>query len=197
MMKILALSVFALFAAVEAACGADVVIVPRDKGYYTSLARHVSRWLSSEGVVSAIADAEKPGKALDGAKVAFLVGFADDGPLKTADVESFLSRGGKAVVFYSSSKRLASLMGVRLLGYRAASRPGEWSRMDFSGKSPVKPPSKILQTSTVLQRAAPVQGRGRVMATWSDRKGKPTGDAAWIETDKGFWMTHVMLADGD
>jgi dienelactone hydrolase len=63
MMKILALSVFALFAAVEAACGADVVIVPHDKGYYTSLARHVSRWLASEGVVSAIADAEKPGKA--------------------------------------------------------------------------------------------------------------------------------------
>ena len=197
MMKILALSVFALFAAVGAASGADVVIVPCDKGYYTSLARHVSRWLSSEGIVSAIADAEKPGKALDGAKVAFLVGFADDGPLKTAAVESFLSRGGKAVVFYSSSMRLASLMGVRLLGYRAASRPGEWSRMDFSGESPVKPPSKILQTSTVLQRAAPMPGKGRVMATWSDRKGKPTGDAAWIETGKGFWMTHVMLADGD
>jgi len=197
MKKTLAAFLVAILALAQAAFGADVVIVPRDKGYYTSLAKHVSRWLASEGIVSTIVDADKPGKALDGAKAAFLIGFTDDGPLKTGDVESFLSRGGKAIVFYSSSKSLASLMGVKLLGYRAASRPGEWSRMDFSADSRVKPPSRILQTSTVLQRAAAIPSKGRVMATWSDRKGKNTGDAAWIESDKGFWMTHVMLADGD
>ena len=35
------------------------------------------------------------------------------------------------------------------------------------------------------------------MATWADRSGKSTGDAAWISSPQGWWMSHVLLADGD
>ena len=68
--------------------------------------------------------------------------------------------------------------------------------MNFTGVGPVGAPVSILQTSTVLQRARAIPGRSRVLATWSDRSGKSTGDAAWIGTSAGFWMTHVLLADG-
>ena len=69
--------------------------------------------------------------------------------------------------------------------------------MVFSAKSPEGLPPSVLQTSTVLQRARPVEGKGRVLATWADRTGKSTGEPAWIATGAGFWMTHVLLADGD
>ena len=69
--------------------------------------------------------------------------------------------------------------------------------MDFDASALDGCPRSILQTSTVLQRAVPVKGRGYAMANWIDRGGKATGDAAWIRTDAGFWMTHVLLADGD
>jgi len=36
-----------------------------------------------------------------------------------------------------------------------------------------------------------------VLATWIDRSGRTTGEAAWIQTDAGWWMSHVLLADGD
>ena len=69
--------------------------------------------------------------------------------------------------------------------------------MDFSAKYPEGCPKSILQTSTVLQRAEAIPGRTRVMATWSDRTGKATGDVAWLSGAAGYWMTHVLLADGD
>jgi uncharacterized lipoprotein YddW (UPF0748 family) len=42
-----------------------------------------------------------------------------------------------------------------------------------------------------------VKGRSVVLANWLDRAGRATGDAAWLRSEAGFWMTHVLLADGD
>ena len=69
--------------------------------------------------------------------------------------------------------------------------------MNFTANAPPGAPTAILQTSTVLQRAVPIQGKSQVMATWVDRNGKSTGDAAWLSSPYGWWMTHVLLADGD
>ncbi|HBO98604.1 MAG TPA: hypothetical protein DD637_02020 [Verrucomicrobia bacterium] len=88
-------------------------------------------------------------------------------------------------------------MGVKVLGYKAADYPGQWSRMDFRVTFPEGTPAAIRQTSTVLKRAVPLKGKGRIMATWSDRAGRNTGDAAWISTAHGYWMTHILTADGD
>ena len=71
------------------------------------------------------------------------------------------------------------------------------SSMKFTVRNPPGTPSSIQQTSTVLQRAVPVPGKGQVLATWCDRAGKSSGEAAWIATAGGWWMTHVLLADGD
>jgi hypothetical protein len=88
-------------------------------------------------------------------------------------------------------------MGVKCVGYKAAEYPGQWSRMNFNMNASKGWPKSILQTSTVLQRAVPIAGKSRVMATWSDRAGKSTGEPAWIVSGYGYWMTHVLLADGD
>lgn len=176
---------------------AEVAVVSHAPGYYTSLAKHAQRWLAGEGIKSDLVQADKMASALSGAKIAFLVGFDEPTASEMQTLTAFRARGGRLVVFYSSSPRLASLMGVKVLGYQKAAYPGRWSRMDFSTKFPEGCPKSILQTSTVLQRAEPIPGRARIMATWADRDGKPTGDAAWISGSAGYWMTHVLLADGD
>lgn len=180
-----------------AAAPSGVAVLCKENGYYASLARHARRWLDGHGVKNSLSVAEPPSKALAAASVAFLVGY--DSPSKTemAAFEAFAKRGGKFVVFYSSSPGLAALMGVKVVGFRRAPCPGRWSRMDFAGRTPEGRPDSILQTSTVLQLAEPVPGKSRTIATWSDRSGRPTGDAAWIASARGYWMTHVMLADGD
>ena len=176
---------------------ADVVIVAKEPGYYTSLAKHAARWLKSEMIDSSIETPATMPKALQKAKIAFLVGFDRTTKAEISELKSFRRRGGRFVVFYSSSSELAALMDVKLLGYAKAAYPGQWSRMDFNVRFPEGCPASILQTSTVLQRAAPVRGKSRVMATWSDRRGKSAGEAAWISGAAGYWMTHVLLADGD
>ena len=174
-----------------------VAIVAHEPGYYTSLANHVKRWLQGEGVNSSVVAPSQMSAALKGEKLAFLVGFASPTKSEVESLRAFRSRGGKLVVFHSASPALGELMGVKPLGYSHAPYPGAWSRMVFSGGVPAGLPKSIRQTSTVLQRAVPLPGKGRVFATWADRSGKSTGEAAWIATSAGFWMTHVLLADGD
>ena len=190
-------AVSAVFAAAVPAHAAGVVVVSREPGYYASLAKHAARWLKEQQIPCEIASADRLGPALQPAKLALLIGFNEPGDAEMKELEAFRSRGGRLVVFYSASPRLAALMGVRPLGYKAAAYPGQWSRMDFNVRFPEGCPKTILQTSTVLQRAEAIPGKSRVMATWSDRSGKSTGDAAWLSSASGYWMTHVLLADGD
>lgn len=180
-----------------AAAAAEVVVVAHEPGYYTSLSRHLQRWLQQQGIAADVVTPKEMPSALKPARVAFLVGF-NDPPKGEMDVlRAYRARGGKLVVFYSSSPQLASLMGVKPLGYTVAPYPGRWSSMRFTAAFPEGVPTEIRQTSSVLQRAVPEPGRGRVLATWCDRSGKSTGDAAWISTTGGYWMTHVLLAEGD
>ena len=175
---------------------ASVAVYARP-GYYAALGGHVRRWLSGHGIPSDLVSGDAIKSIPADVKMAFLVGVTEPSAQEVAAIKAFRSRGGKLVVFYSASPALGALMGVKPLGYKAAPYPGCWSRMDFDVKSLAGCPASILQTSTVLQRAAPVKGRGFVMARWRDRAGKDVGDAAWIATDAGFWMTHVFTADGD
>ena len=183
--------------AVRCAVANPVVIVAHDPGYTTSLANHMKRWLAGEGVASAVLTPSTMSGALVRARIAFLVGFNEPSQAQMRQLADFRARGGKLVVFHSASPALGRLMGVKPLGYATARYPGCWSRMDFSTKMPDGLPVSVRQTSSVLQRAVPEKGRGRIIATWSDRAGRPSGDAAWIATAAGFWMTHVLLADGD
>lgn len=190
------LALFVQFA-LWAAPAPKVVVLAQEPGYYTSLSKHIVRWLAAEKVSAALTTPAALEKSLAQAKLAFLVGCDEPSAAEMRVLEGFCRRGGKLVVFYSASPKLAALMGVKVLGYTAAEYPGKWSRMDFHVSFPEGTPTAIRQTSTVLKRALPIKGKGRIMATWSDRLGRNTGDAAWISTAHGYWMTHILTADGD
>ena len=174
-----------------------VTIVAHEPGYFTSLAKHLHRWLGNEQIAARVVTPKEMDSALAQERIAFLVGFESPTKAEIATLKNYRARGGKLVIFHSASPALAALMGVKCLGYRAAPYPGAWSRMDFSPQLLTGAPRSIRQTSTVLQRAQPLPGRGKILATWTDRAGKPSGEPAWIMTDAGFWMSHVLLADGD
>ncbi|MCR5413476.1 MAG: family 10 glycosylhydrolase [Kiritimatiellae bacterium] len=192
---------FLFLASVCFACfarAAEIAIIAHEPGYTTSLATHLQRWLKEQAVPSELATPAEMDAVLKDAKLAFLVGFHAPSAEEFSSIESYRRRGGRLVVFHSGSERLAKLMGVKLLGYAEAKRPGQWSRMDFNADFLEGCPKSIRQSSGVLQRAEPARGgRSRTIAIWCDRSGKPTGDVAWIASPAGYWMTHVLLADGD
>lgn len=175
----------------------EVSVFSASEGYYTSIARHLVRWLKMETIETTCETNADLGARLAGCKLAFLVGYNEPTEKQMKALERFVAQGGKLVVFYSASPRLSALMDVHVVGYRAAKYPGEWSRMNFTGQGPEGLPSTIRQTSTVLQRARPRSKQGCVLATWVDRKGQGTQEPAWIMTKNGFWMTHILTADGD
>lgn len=176
---------------------AAVMIVAHEPGYYTSLSRHIQRWLRSAEVPAEVITPSEMGARLKSGPVAFLVGFHEPTARELDEITAYVRQGGKLVVFHSASPKLGALMGVKPTGYKTAKYPGCWSRMDFVKSVPSGFPDRILQSSTVLQSAAPIEGKSRAIAWWSDRIGKSTGDVAWISSRQGYWMTHVLLADGD
>lgn len=172
------------------------VTIVANPGYYTSIANHIKRWLSNEKIESRVVAPATMPSALVGEKTVFLIGMDSPDKAQMDSLRKFVARGGKIISFYSSSPALASLMGVRCTGFKKAPYPGAWSRMDFSSARPRGFPLSIRQTSAVLIGAVPTRG-GKVLATWSNRRGASTGEAAWIQTAAGWWMTHVLTGDGD
>jgi len=174
-----------------------ITIVAHEPGYYTSLANHIQRWLKNENVASRVVTPREMYSTLRNERLAFLVGFGNPTAAEMQTLRSFRANGGKLVVFHSASPALAELMNVKPIGYSVAPYPGAWSRMVFNTKEVPGLPASVLQTSSVLLRAQPMPGKGRIIATWADRTGRSTGEPAWIATEGGYWMTHVLLADGD
>lgn len=187
-----------------AACAAPVAVVQGNESlavgerrFAQSLARHVERWYREAGVEAALTDDADLKGALAGKKVAVLVYVSQPDAEQLDALTSFVGRGGRLIVCYSSSAELAALMGMRGAGYQKGSTDGRWSQMRFSGAVPRGVPESILQTSQNLFVVQPVAGRSQVMAWWHDRQGRQTAEPAWLSSPSGYWMTHVLLADGD
>lgn len=168
-----------------------------ERRFAAALARHVERWYRDAGVPTLYADDTDLAKSLSGKQVAVLVYVAAPTPPQLTALANFLKRGGKLIVFYSSSPELANLMGMQTAGYLKGSTDGRWSMMRFGEQRPRGAPDSILQTSKNLFVVNPVVGRSQVLAWWHDRQGHQTTEPAWLVSPNGYWMTHIFTADGD
>ena len=83
-----------------------VTIVAHEPGYYTSLSKHLQRWLRGNDISSSVATPAQMATSLAKEKLAFLVGFDSPSPSEMKTLRDFRARGGKLVVFYSSSPAL-------------------------------------------------------------------------------------------
>ena len=97
----------ALFAAPSAEA-ADVCVVSRESGYYTSLAKHIVRWLGQESIKADFAAKDGLSAALSKSKVAFLVGYSQVSDAEMKTIRNFCSRGGTArrILFLGPAARV-------------------------------------------------------------------------------------------
>lgn len=182
-------------AAIAVIYGSDS-IPAGERGFAKALACHVERWYKGFGVECQLSDDHNLGSSLHGLRLAVLVYVSQPNSTQLSDLRSYVKRGGKLIVFYSASTQLAQIMGMQNLGYQEHRSDGRWSSIHFTAGAVRGVPDKIRQSSKNLIGMAPVSGQSRVIAWWHDRKGNRT-DPAWLSSSSGYWMTHVLLADGD
>ena len=131
---------FAVLLATGVCLAADVAVVVPADSYGKSLGGHIQRWLKSCGVAADIVDGWNSTKGLVGKRFAYVVTPKADAA-QLAALRSFRARGGKMVVFYSSSPELASMMGVKLVGYKKPTGPATYSKMVFHQGGPAGSPA--------------------------------------------------------
>lgn len=162
-----------------------------------SAARRIGRWLTSLSLSHVLLDDQDLNSAkLAGTRLIILPYNPEPSREQLQVLNSFLKRGGKLIVFYSAEPRLASLMGVRLGEYQRAPYPGRWSSMQFNADAPPYVPPCVYQESSNIRPVYPARAKSKVIAWWRNAEGMVADDPAWVQTETGFWMSHVLL-DGD
>lgn len=188
------------------AAGANPVLVVQatssttdeaERNYFGRIAIRVATWLRESGIpVVQVTDDDVAAGRFGNARIAILACSPQPGSRELAALNRFVARGGRLVVFYSSSPALAKLMGLRLGAQQTVPKPGEWAGFRFVDGAVEGLPSRVTQDPRRLIPAYPASPSARVIATWETALGQPLPIPAWLATDAGFWMTHVLL-EGD
>jgi len=111
-------------------------------------------------------------------------------------LQEHVKRGGKLIVFYSSSGELARLMGLRLGEYAVSKSGPKWWTIQFRSTAPPFLPDAVHQNSTNVRTVYPAVASAEIIAFWHDRNGRRLPEPAWVRSPHGFWMTHVLRDDG-
>lgn len=168
-----------------------------ERVYAGKLAVRLADWLKAAGIPAVLmTDDDVASGRLGHARAAVLAYNPEPGLRELWALKRFSAQGGRLIVFYSSSPALAEFMGLRLGAIEAATEPGRWGGFRFASGAPEGLPARITQDSRMIRPAYPVSPKARVIATWESATGRPSRDPAWLQSERGFWMTHILL-EGD
>jgi len=160
--------------------------------------QRLSQWLSELDLSHAIIDdRDLTPVRLQSARVAVLGYNPSISPALRQQLKTFVEKGGKLMVMYSSDAELATLLRFRLGNYQQATGPGRWAAMHFHQAVELRLPDRVYQNSWNIHPALPADARARIIAHWLDAQGQPTGDPAWTLSDRGIWMSHILLPGDD
>lgn len=156
----------------------------------------LSKWLEDLGLAHSVLDDEAlaAGRARP-AKIIILPYNPCLSEKQLKRLETFLAAGGKIIVFYGRDPRLAELLGLRLGKYQVAAAPGQWSGFQFNRSAPEGVPPKIIQESGNIFTVYPASAQSRIIASWQDAAGRLLSDPAWVQSEKGAWMTHILSGE--
>lgn len=154
--------------------------------------RHVA-WLSGYNIrCGVITRAGVEAGLLQESKLAILPYNESVSETEMTRYESFVAAGGKLIVYYLLPGRLAPLLGVRAISWT----PGDFVAWRFWDPAIPGLPARVLQASWNITIAEPAGTlNSRVSAGWQDSQGRDTGKAAWLASDHGFFMSHILLGD--
>lgn len=180
------------------AAASDVVVVQDTRagrwegGYTRGMADILARAGIDAGVVD---DVDVEAGVLEGKRIAVYPLNPSPSDRELEALEAFIAAGGRVVVCYSLSPRLAALVGVESLGRRAGEYPGQFARMVSLPGGPPGLPPEARQDSWNIESVRPASRGARVIAEWYDSSGRDTGYPAVVLSDAGAYITHVLLAD--
>ncbi|NQT91728.1 MAG: family 10 glycosylhydrolase [Lentisphaerae bacterium] len=168
-----------------------------ERSFARTVARGLARRLDEMGVPHVVLDDEAvTASSLKGVSVAVLPYNPRLPGKERAALEKFTARGGKLIVFYSADPALASLMSLTLGPYKA-SHENPWVSMSFEGDVLPYAPREIRQRSRNIRPVYPVGRGATTIALWRRSTGTAAADPACVRSPTGFWVTHVLLDDGD
>ena len=178
----------------------DVVVIDAGKNTAdtktaSAAVRRTEKLLTAEGVkFDRIGEKAVASGGLDGRAVAILPNNPQPSDATLAALEKFVNGGGRLFVCYSLHKRLGTLLGFEPLMWQRGKRPGHFAEIRFTENIPGMPKS-VKQASWNINSARPVAYNARVAAQWHDDTGKPTGEPAMLISDRGAFLTHIVLGD--
>ncbi len=106
-------------------------------------------------------------------------------------LESYVAAGGKLLVYYLLPARMQPLLGVRGTGWAQ----GDFATWVFADPAIPTLPARVQQASWNITYAVTNGLNSRVSATWENSQGVSTGRAAWLTSDHGFFVSHILLGD--
>ena len=108
---------------------------------------------------------------------------------------AFVGRGGKVWLSYQLPPKLAAALGFGQGKYLKQERPGQFAEIRFDAPDVVGLPKAVRQASWNIITATPEGHGARAIGQWHDDAGKPTGQPAMLLSDRGAYLTHVLLPD--
>lgn len=169
-----------------------------ERRYGVLVTQRLSRWLHEIPIPhTTLTDETLTLNTLRDVKVLILGYNPNPKPHTLATLEHYLNRGGKLIIFYASDPKLADMLGVRLGPYKGATGRHHWSGMQFGSNQNEGYPARIHQSSHSIRPVYPTSRNAQITALWEDERGTLTDLPAVVQSDRGTWVTHVLLDDGD
>lgn len=166
--------------------------------YGVSVTKRLSRWLDGIPIQhTTLTDEALTRTSLQDVKVLILGYNPNPQPEMLSVLKRYSDRGGKLIIFYGADPDLAALMGMRLGSYMAAKEAQCWSAMRVRAGGGDGLPAFVRQFSRSIRPVYPAARGARIVAGWDNAQGKPSGQPAIVESSRGYWITHVLLDDGD
>ena len=106
----------------------------------------------------------------------------------------FVEKGGKVFACYGLPAKLAKALGFKRGSYHKPD-PGTLAEIRFDAPDIQGLPRSVRQASWNMTTVEPVGHGARVIGHWFDRDGKPTDlPAMWI-SDRGAYLSHIVIND--
>ncbi|MEI7880569.1 MAG: family 10 glycosylhydrolase [bacterium] len=172
----------------------DSVVIAAERSYAEKVSDRLRGWIQSVGIpVNQVTDGQFAAGAFQDARVAILPYNSTLSSKELLACRRFVEGGGKLIVLFSADPGLAKLMGVRLGSLTRAPGADSWSAFRFVENALPAIPARIEQTSLSLIPAYPAGQNARVIAWWENTSGQLPPEPAWLQSDRGFWMSHILL----
>ncbi len=169
---------------------------PGERAMSERLAKRIGRWLTAAGVSHAIVTEDDAARGkLRNARTVILPLNPKPTAQVIAALRDVVAQGGHLIVCFSASPELADLMGLQLGAYAPSQKPGRWESFVFKNPSAWHVPARVYQSSWNIRPAYPKKGQGEIIARWADNAGQVGEDPAWVATDHGLWLSHILLED--